>query len=61
MAAHSMSIAEEILASINTDYTTNVKYLKQKVSVDTVDYDSMELSKQYRLDTSTCASGYGKR
>ena len=61
MAEDSISIAEELLASINMDYTTNVKYLEQKVSVDTVDFENMELSKQYRLDTSTCVSGYGKR
>ena len=35
MAANTRSIAEELLASINTDYTTNVKYLQEKVSVDT--------------------------
>ena len=60
MVAHSRSIAEELLASINTDYMTNVKYLEQKVSVDTVDFENMDLSRQYRLDTSTCVSGYGK-
>ena len=61
MAANTTNIAEELLASINTDYTTNVKYLEEKVSVDTVDFDSMTLSQQYHLDTSTCVSGRGKR
>ena len=61
MAATSTSIAEELLASINMDYMTNIKYLEKKVSVDTVDFDSMALSQQYHLDTSTWVSACGKR
>ena len=39
-----------------------MRYLNHdKVSVDTANFENMELAKQYRLDTSTCVSGSGKR
>ena len=30
------------------------------MSVDTAVFEDMDLAKQYRLDTATCVSGYGK-
>ena len=57
-----MSIAEDLLSAINTDYTSNVQYLNhEKVSMDTAIFEDTVLAKQYRLDTSTCVTGYGKR
>ena len=61
MAAFSTSIAGEILLNINSDYTSDIKYLSEQVSVDTADYDSMDISRQYWLDTKSCVKGYGKR
>ena len=56
-----MSIAEELLSAINTDYTSNVCYLNpDKVIMDTASFEDTELAKQYCLDTSTCVSGQGK-
>ena len=57
----SVSIAEELLSAINTDYTSNVCYLNpDKVIMDTASFEDTELVKQYHLDTSTCVSGQGK-
>ena len=59
--AASVSIAEELLSAINTDYTSNIRYLNpDKVIMDTALFEDTELAKQYRLDTSTCISGHGK-
>ena len=59
--AASVSIAEELLSAINTDYTSNVHYLNlDKVIMDTALFEDTELAKQYHLDTSTCVSGHGK-
>ena len=56
-----MSIAEELLLAINTDYTSNVRYLNpDKVIMDTASFEDTKLAKQYCLDTSTCVSGQGK-
>ena len=56
-----MSIAEELLSAINTDYTSNVCYLNpDKAIMDTALFKDTELAKQYCLNTSTCVSGYGK-
>ena len=56
-----MSIAGEILSSINSDYTSDIKYLSEQVSVDTADFESMDIARQYWLDTKSCVKGYGKR
>ena len=59
--AASMSKAEELLSAINTDYTSNVRYLNpDKVTMDTVVFEDTELAKQYCPDTSTCVIRYGK-
>ena len=56
-----MSIAEDLLSAINTDYTLNVHYLNhEKVSMDTAIFEDTVLAKQYQLDTLTCVTGYGK-
>ena len=61
MAANTLSIAGEILSSINSDYTSDIKYLSEQVSVDTADFESMDIARQYWLDTKSCVKGYGKR
>ena len=57
----SNSIACELMSKIDSDYVTEVKYLHDKVSVDTADYESMDIARQYWLDTKHCVKGYGKR
>ena len=59
MAAN--SIASELLSKINSDFTSDIKYLSEQVSVDTADFENMLISRQFWLDTKTCVKGYGKR
>ena len=58
MAAN--SIASELLSKQNSDFTSDIKYLSEQVSVDTADFDGMIISQQFWLDTKTCVKGYGK-
>ena len=60
MAANMNSIACELMSKIDSNYISEVKYLHDKISVDTADYESMDISQQYWLDTKHCVKGYGK-
>ena len=45
------SIAAELLSNIDSDFTTDVRYLSEQVSADTPDFESMDIARQFWLDT----------
>ena len=55
------SITEELMTTINSEYTSNVKHLSEQVSVSTDMFSSLEVLNITQLSTLHCVKETGKQ